>query len=203
MQKILIIDLYDCINVKINNRMTELTKHVEKEISEYYRLQEIGSIHHIRGEWRWEPISKILSDIEILGTDATPYEGVWLRVNLKFFNTSPNDTVLVYFDPPIVHPNVDYGDGSVCIDLTNVKSLTISIIPYLEEIRYLLKHPGYDNPSVHCETLYKSTGLREWALKFHDFNNDVSAKRMLAIYGSDNDFYNDSDDDSDNDSDDY
>lgn len=147
-----------------------LTKHIEKEISEYYRLSETTTVPHVAGEWRWTPnkTGGVLSDIEILGTDGTPYEDIWLGMKLEIMINETGSYIMPYFVPCIVHSNVSTYDGSVCIEMSSVDPERFSVIPCLEEIRYLLTNPAYDDPMTECESFYNSDMLRDWALRYRE-----------------------------------
>lgn len=128
--------------------MSRLTKHMQRQIAEYYEAKESEdeSVSHIDGEWIWDADTKTLSGIKLLGNDNSPYAGIWLKIKIVIEYRVYYDkyVMMPYFTIPIVHPNVACYTGFMCVggDYDTFDQL---LIPYLNGIRYLIEHPGYDN----------------------------------------------------------
>ncbi|CAG8898765.1 unnamed protein product [Penicillium egyptiacum] len=87
----------------------------------------------------WEAVLK--------GPVGTPYEGGLWHVNIEVPPNYPIAPPTVYFTTKIVHPNIDFRTGEVCLSLFDAEwSPAGGLSATLRAIQWLLKDPNPDSP---------------------------------------------------------
>ena len=86
--------------------------------------------------------------VQLKGPADTPYaNGVW---NIRFTVTStfPFQSPSVGFVEHILHPNIDWASGSVCLDALNKKWSPVFTLKHIMEtlLPYLLAYPNPEDP---------------------------------------------------------
>ena len=111
------------------------------------------------------------------GPPETPYSaGTW-HVRFTVANTVPFTSPSVGFVQHILHPNVDWSSGSVCLDALNKKWSPIFTLRHIVEtlLPYLLAYPNPDDPlnreaaallrdSPNIYALRATEATQKWAL---------------------------------------
>ena len=82
------------------------------------------------------------------GPKETPYEGGQWHIRFTIATTFPFTSPSVGFVQHILHPNVDWSSGSVCLDALNKKWTPIFTLKHIMEtlLPYLLAYPNPDDP---------------------------------------------------------
>jgi ubiquitin-conjugating enzyme E2 C len=104
------------------------------------------------------------------GGDATPFEGLVYKLDLKFPPDYPFVPPTITFTTPCFHPNVDEKSGSICLDILKDKwSASLSVSAVLQSLRSLLADPNNDSPlNSHAAMLWADQkAFREQVLKSH------------------------------------
>ena len=82
------------------------------------------------------------------GPKDTPYEkGSW-HIQFTFANNYPFSSPSVGFVEHILHPNVDWASGSICLDALNKKWTPVFTLKHIMEslLPYLLTYPNPSDP---------------------------------------------------------
>ena len=86
--------------------------------------------------------------VELNGPEGTPYHGFKWRVRFTVGPTFPFASPSVGFVQHILHPNVDWSSGSVCLDALNSKWSPVFTLKHIVEslLPYLLAYPNPEDP---------------------------------------------------------
>jgi ubiquitin-conjugating enzyme E2 H len=120
------------------------SKRIAKDIQE---LRTAGfKVHDEKGNEEITDMSTFL--VEMPGPKDTPYEhGRW---DVRFTITSafPFASPSVGFVQHIMHPNVDFASGSICVDTLNSRWSPCTTVRHIVEVLlpYLLTYPNPDDP---------------------------------------------------------
>jgi ubiquitin-conjugating enzyme E2 H len=82
------------------------------------------------------------------GPKDTPYENGSWNIRFTVANTYPFKSPSVGFVEHILHPNVDWASGSICLDALNSKWSPVFTLKHIMEtlIPYLMAYPNPDDP---------------------------------------------------------
>lgn len=82
------------------------------------------------------------------GPQDTPYENGQWRVRFTISNMYPFSSPSVGFVDKILHPNIDWASGSVCLDALNKKWSPVFSLRHIMEalLPYLLTNPNPEDP---------------------------------------------------------
>ena len=82
------------------------------------------------------------------GPKDTPYEGGTWHVRFTISPTFPFTSPSVGFVEHIMHPNIDWSSGSICLDALNKKWSPIFTLKHIMDslLPYLLTYPNPDDP---------------------------------------------------------
>lgn len=82
------------------------------------------------------------------GPADTPYAGHSWHVRFTVANTFPFTSPSVGFVQHIMHPNVDWSSGTICLDALNKKWSPIFTLRHIMEtlLPYLMAYPNPDDP---------------------------------------------------------
>jgi ubiquitin-conjugating enzyme E2 H len=82
------------------------------------------------------------------GPEGTPYFGYSWQVRFTVSDGFPFHSPSVGFVQHILHPNIDWASGSVCLDALNKKWSPIFTLKHIMEslLPYLLAYPNADDP---------------------------------------------------------
>lgn len=86
--------------------------------------------------------------VKLQGPKDTPYaDGTW-HVRFTIANTYPFTSPSVGFVERILHPNIDWTSGSVCLDALNKKWSPVFTLRHIMEalLPYLLTYPNPEDP---------------------------------------------------------
>lgn len=91
----------------------------------------------------------------IEGPDATPYEGLTMKLSFAFPSNYPYAPPTVLFKTPIYHPNVDFS-GRICLDILKDKwTAAYNIQTVLLSLQSLLGEPNkYVYPALAPATFF-------------------------------------------------
>lgn len=86
--------------------------------------------------------------VVLKGPKETPYEGGSWQVRFTFTNNFPFSSPSVGIVGHIMHPNIDWASGSVCLDALNKKWSPVFTLRHIMEtlLPYLLAYPNPDDP---------------------------------------------------------
>ena len=119
-------------------------KRIAKDILE---LQTAGFV--LRGENNSETIDDMTHfQVLLQGPKDTPYEnGKWF-VRFTIPASFPFSSPSVGFVQHIMHPNIDFASGTICLDTLNTKWSACMTIRHIVEdvLPYLLTYPNPDDP---------------------------------------------------------
>jgi ubiquitin-conjugating enzyme E2 H len=93
------------------------------------------------------------------GPDETPYAGGSWHIRFTVSQTYPFNSPSVGFVQHILHPNVDWASGSICLDALNSKWSPVFTLKHIMEdlLPYLLRYPNPDDPlNRDAAALFKS-----------------------------------------------
>jgi len=95
-----------------------------------------------------EEISLDCFRVILEGPKGTPYEGGRWHVRFTVQTTYPFSSPSVGFVQHILHPNIDWASGSVCLDALNKKWSPVFTLKHIVEtlLPYLLAYPNADDP---------------------------------------------------------
>ena len=80
-----------------------------------------------------------------IGPTNSPYHGGYFKLSINFPNNFPTSKPNIKFKTKIYHPNIDYNDGSICIDCLNNWKSTTTMKEVLYSIYCLLITPNPDS----------------------------------------------------------
>ena len=82
------------------------------------------------------------------GPPEGPYKGGAWRIRFTLNSTYPFSSPSVGFVQHIMHPNIDWASGSVCLDALNKKWSPVFTLKHIMEslLPYLLAYPNPDDP---------------------------------------------------------
>lgn len=94
----------------------------------------------------------------IIGPKETVYEDQKYRLSIEFPNSYPYTAPTVKFLTPCFHPNIDVGNGSLCLDILKEKwSALYDIRTILLSIQSLLSEPNNESPlNTQAASLWKN-----------------------------------------------
>lgn len=86
--------------------------------------------------------------VRVLGPPDTPYAGYAWHVRFTISQNFPFSSPSVGFVEKILHPNVDWASGSICLDALSKKWSPIFTLRHIVEslLVYLLAYPNPDDP---------------------------------------------------------
>jgi len=86
--------------------------------------------------------------VELHGPKDTPYAGGLWRVQMTVMHTFPFTSPSVGFVEHILHPNVDWSSGSICLDALNKKWTPVFTLRHIMDslLPYLLTYPNPNDP---------------------------------------------------------
>lgn len=86
--------------------------------------------------------------VTLQGPKDTPYEGGRWRVRFTIGTNFPFNSPSVGFVDKILHPNIDWNSGSVCLDALNKKWSPVFTLRHIMEtlLPYLLAYPNPEDP---------------------------------------------------------
>lgn len=86
--------------------------------------------------------------VKFQGPKETPYEGGTWHVRFTVSSTFPFSSPSVGFVEKILHPNIDWGSGSICLDALNKKWSPVFTLKHIVDslLPYLLAYPNPDDP---------------------------------------------------------
>ena len=82
------------------------------------------------------------------GPKDTPYEGGTWHIRFTIPGTYPFNSPSVGFVEHILHPNIDWASGSICLDALNKKWMPVFTLKHILDslLPYLLTYPNPDDP---------------------------------------------------------
>jgi ubiquitin-conjugating enzyme E2 H len=82
------------------------------------------------------------------GPKDTPYEGGTWHIRFTISSTYPFTSPSVGFVQHIMHPNIDWASGSICLDALNKKWTPIFTLRHILDslLPYLLTYPNPEDP---------------------------------------------------------
>lgn len=82
------------------------------------------------------------------GPKGTPYESGSWQIRFTFATTYPFTSPSVGFVEHIMHPNIDWASGSVCLDALNKKWSPVFTLKHIMDslLPYLLAYPNPEDP---------------------------------------------------------
>jgi ubiquitin-conjugating enzyme E2 H len=82
------------------------------------------------------------------GPKDTPYEGGTWRIRFTITDKYPFASPSVGFIEHILHPNIDWASGSICLDALNKKWSPIFTLKHIVDslLPYLLTYPNPEDP---------------------------------------------------------
>lgn len=109
-------------------------------------LQESGfEVHPDKPE---EELQMECFQVTLKGPEDTPYSsGTW-RIRFTVPPQYPFSSPSVGFVQHIMHPNVDWASGSICLDALNAKWSPVFTLKHIVDslLPYLLRYPNPDDP---------------------------------------------------------
>lgn len=86
--------------------------------------------------------------VALRGPDETPYAGGTWRVRFTVATTYPFTSPSVGFVEHIMHPNIDWASGSVCLDALSKKWSPVFTLKHIVDslLPYLLAYPNAQDP---------------------------------------------------------
>ena len=118
----------------------------------------------------------------INGPIDTIYEGGRWKINIQFPDNYPFKSPSVGFLDKIYHPNVDFGSGSICLNVLNTAWTPIYTVAHIVDtfIPQLLTYANPDDPlNVEAANLLLENldAYNKKALEFVTTNNHLSPKK--------------------------
>jgi ubiquitin-protein ligase len=111
-----------------------------------------------------------------IGPDSSAYHGGLFRLSIDFPNDYPTSAPSVFFSTKIYHPNVDYNNGRVCIEVLNNWNRYRKMSEVLTSIYCLLIKPNPESPlNSEAAELYKRS-ISEYNRRV---NQDVRAYALV------------------------
>ena len=80
-----------------------------------------------------------------IGPINTPYQGGLFYIEMKFSDNYPDDAPEVRMRTPIYHPNINCGNGKVCVEYINKWKSSNDIIGIVNRVFDLLANPNPDD----------------------------------------------------------
>lgn len=115
---------------------------------------------------------------EINGPIGTPYEGFVLKTTIKLTNQYPFESPSVTFDHPVFHPNINLGNGRICLDILNSQWCpAYSLTKVMLSISSLLDDPNANSPLNGEAAKY----WRENREKYNEMAKSVCEKNCRKI----------------------
>lgn len=102
--------------------------------------------------------------VDLIGPKETLYEGVKYTVRFTISEGFPFKSPSVGFVEHVVHPNVDFASGSICLDALNSKWSPCFTIRHVMEslLPYLLTYPNPEDPLNRDAAVLLKNDLEEY-----------------------------------------
>lgn len=112
------------------------------------------------------------------GPKDTAYENGQWRIRFTLANTYPFSSPSVGFVDKILHPNIDWTSGSVCLDALNKKWSPVFSLRHIMEalLPYLLSNPNPDDPLNREAASQLVENKKAYTLKVFDATKRYSYK---------------------------
>lgn len=116
------------------------------------------------------------------GPKDTVYENGQWKINIQFPDNYPFKSPSVGFLDKIYHPNVDFGSGSICLNVLNTAWTPIYTVEHIVDtfIPQLLTYPNPDDPlNIEAANLLNDDleSFNKKALEFVTINNHSQSKK--------------------------
>ena len=116
------------------------------------------------------------------GPKDTVYENGKWKINIQFPDNYPFKSPSVGFLDKIYHPNVDFGSGSICLNVLNTAWTPIYTVEHIVDtfIPQLLTYPNPDDPlNIEAANLLNDDleSFNKKALEFVTINNHSQSKK--------------------------
>jgi len=86
-------------------------------------------------------------EASVTGPSSSPYEGGKFVLDIRLPNNYPLEPPHIVFRTPILHPNVSFPDGEICLDVLKSQwSPALSLQKVLLSISSLLTDPNFSDP---------------------------------------------------------
>ncbi len=102
---------------------------------------------------------------KIPGPKDSPFDGGLFSLKLEFPKNYPERAPVVFFTPPLFHPNI-YTSGAVCLDLIQDKwKASITVLQLLKNLQDFLKTPNVKSPANSMAKKYYLTNRKQYDSK--------------------------------------
>ena len=183
---------YELLKKQIGGCSTEAARRIVRDIQKLHRSP------------RWG-ISAVIDDANvckvngtIAGPDRTPYAGYIWKVVMNFPTDFPYKAPTVNFVDRILHPNINYGSGSVCISilkndpvqlgdpLLQSWSPSLDIGSILQSIQSMLGDPNTDSPyNIDAAIILRESRATNNPMKWDDAVKADIRRNNIKEYTSD------------------
>jgi len=115
------------------------------------------------------------------GPKDTPYESGSWHVRFTMSNTYPFTSPSVGFIQKILHPNVDWESGSVCLDALNKNWTPVFTLSHVIEqlLPYLLTYPNPSDPLNREAAVLLNDNPGQYAIKVLEATKKYSIVRAM------------------------
>lgn len=115
------------------------------------------------------------------GPKDTPYEGGSWNVRFTVSHTFPFNSPSVGFIEHILHPNIDWASGSVCLDALNKKWSPVFTLKHIMEtlLPYLLAYPNADDPLNRDAAALLSTSPELYTKRVIEYTKRYAKKKTV------------------------